>query len=74
MGPVPLIRFALEAHSAIEKVRRLYSKYQNDVMKFSADHYAPDNTSPILPPSSIIVVWLCAKIRQLITCMDMYIC
>ena len=43
--------------------------------KFSADHYAPTgNTSPILPPSSsIIVVWLCGKIRQLHTCTNMYI-
>ena len=31
------------------------------------------NTSPILPPSSIIVVWLCGKIRKLTTCTSMYI-
>ena len=31
------------------------------------------NTSPIVPPSSIIVVWLCGKIRQLNTCTNMYI-
>ena len=30
-----------------------------------------DNTSPILPPtSSIVAVWLCAKVRQLNRCRD----
>ena len=31
------------------------------------------NTRPILPPSSIVVVWLCGKIRQLNTCTNMYV-
>ena len=29
--------------------------------EISADHYAFDNTSPILLPNSLMIVWLCGN-------------
>ena len=48
------------------------SLHYNDVRRSFLQTTMPTgNTSPILPPSSIIVVWLCGKIRQLSTCTNM---
>ena len=84
---LPLIYFALEAHSVIErlvnkKIFELWNEEYRDGIKQDRDdslHYKAGETEVLCRPlltqalyCHLVVVWLCGKIRQLNTCTNIH--